>query len=43
MGHRLLQHVLMEAVDTNQTTFLPIMNYIFDNILVAQETINWAQ
>jgi hypothetical protein len=33
----------MEVVDTNQTTFLPIMKYILDNILLVQETINWAQ
>jgi hypothetical protein len=33
----------MEVVDIDQTTFLPIMKYILDNILLMQETINWVQ
>jgi hypothetical protein len=32
----------MEVVDTNQTTFL-LMMYILDNVLLMQETIDWAR
>jgi hypothetical protein len=31
----------MEVVDTEQTTFIP-MRYILDNVLLAEETIDWA-
>jgi len=31
----------MEVVDTEQTTFIP-MKYILDNVLLVEETIDWA-
>jgi hypothetical protein len=36
-----LQPVLMEVISLDQSTFLP-MRFILDNILMTQETLEWA-
>ncbi len=37
-----LQIMLMEVVDADQTAFMPLC-YILDNVLLVQETLDWAK
>lgn len=37
-----LQPVLMEVIDLNQSSFLPL-RFILDNIMLTHETIDWAE